>query len=119
MRGQSMARANNKVTKQKVYDNSVKPIHKLSNGKIVTEMQKYSIENPIDAEYYFSLFYTMTDGFKNIDKFVGKKVSQATRKSLVDFENKMRNTPLRGDGTVDFDFTNDDESVFSNVKLDF
>ena len=54
----------------------------------------------------------MTDGFKNIDKFIGQKVKQSTKSSLKELEHKLRNTPLNGDGSVDFDFGKDDSESF-------
>lgn len=109
-----------KSTRQKVLDNIVKPVYKDTDGKVLTPLQKYSKENPNDAEYYFSLFYTMTDGFKNLDKLVGQKVKQKTKSSLRELESKLRNTPTIADGSVDFDFgKNDEDSYFGKgFKLD-
>lgn len=109
-----------KQTRQKIYENAIKPIHKDSTGKVLTTVQKYTKENPSDAEYYFSMFYTMTDGFKNIDKFIGQKVKEKSKSALRDLENNLKNIPLNGDGTVDFGFGKDDnESFFSkNYKID-
>jgi len=107
-----------KTTRQKMFENIVKPIHKDSDGKLLTAIQKYSKDNPNDSEYYFGLFYTMTDGFKNIDKFVGQKVKQGTKKSLTELEHRLKNTPLNGDGSVDFEFGNDSES-FIGKKISF
>lgn len=106
-------------TIQKIYENSVKPKHKV-DGKVLTEVQKYSHDNPSDSEYYFGLFYTMTDGFKNIDKFVGQKVKQNTRSALREFEHKLQNLPLNSDGSVDFgDDSKDPESFFGkDFKID-
>jgi len=109
-----------KSTRQKVFDNIAKPTYKDKDGNILTNLQKYQTENPMDAEYYFGLFYTMTDGFKNLDKFVGQKTKQQVKSSLKELEHKLRNTPLNGDGSVDFGFGSDDkESFFSKkYKLD-
>ena len=41
-----------KNTRQKVLDNIVKPVHKDSDGKLLTSLQKYSKENPY-IQYYF------------------------------------------------------------------
>ena len=106
------------MTRQKIYENAIKPVHKEKDGQVLTTIQKYSKDNPLDAEYYLSLFYTMTDGFKNIDKFVGQKVSKAKKSALNELENKLRNTPLNGDGSVDFDFgKTDDQSFFKDLKI--
>ena len=99
-----------KATRQKVLDNIVKPVHKDSDGKLLTSLQKYSKENPSDSEYYFSLFYELTDGFKNVDKLVGQKVKQGTKSALKDLDNRLKNTPLNIDGSVDFNSGLDENS---------
>ena len=43
-------------------------IYKDEEGNLMTSIQKYIKENPIDAQYYLNLFYTLTDGFKDINK---------------------------------------------------
>lgn len=107
-----------KLDRQKIYENAIKPVHKTKDGKVLTTVQRYAEENPFDAEYNFSLFYTLTDGFKNIDKFIGSKVKQQTKSALKNLEGKLRNTPLNGDGSVDFDFGKDDEqSFFKDLKI--
>lgn len=99
-----------KATRQKVLDNIVKPVHKDSDGKLLTSLQKYSKENPSDSEYYFSLFYELTDGFKNVDKLVGQKVKQGTKSALKDLDKRLKNTPLNIDGSVDFNSGLDENS---------
>ena len=108
-----------KQTRQKVLDNLVKPVHKNKSGQLLTQLQKYSEENPMDAEYNFGLFYTLTNGFKDIEKFIGQKVKQQTKSSIRELEHKLKNTPLNSDGTIDFMGNNDQESVFGkNFRLD-
>ena len=76
----------------------------------MTSLQKYSKENPSDSEYYFSLFYELTDGFKNVDKLVGQKVKQGTKSALKDLDKRLKNTPLNIDGSVDFNSGLDENS---------
>ena len=104
-----------KATRQKVLDNIVKPVHKDSDGKLLTSLQKYSKENPSDSEYYFSLFYELTDGFKNVDKLVGQKVKQGTKSALRDLDKRLKNTPLNSDGSVDFGSGLDENSSLSTL----
>ena len=104
-----------KNTRQKVLDNIVKPVHKDKDGKLLTSLQKYSKENPSDSEYYFSLFYELTDGFKNVDKIVGQKVKQNTKSALRSLDNKLKNAPLNGDGSFDFNSGLDEQSHLSTL----
>jgi len=104
-----------KVTRQKVLDNIVKPVHKDSDGKLLTPMQKYAKDNPSDSQYYLSLFYELTDGFKNVDKLVGQKVKQGTKSALRDLDKRLKNTPLNNDGSVDFGSGLDENSSLSTL----
>ena len=106
-----------KSTRQKMLDNIVKPVYKEKDGKLLTELQKYSKENPNDSEYYFSLFYTMTDGFKNIDKLVGQKVKLGTKNALRELDKKLKNTPLNSDGSIDFNYGLSSESSSKGYKF--
>jgi hypothetical protein len=108
-----------KSVRQKVLDNIIKPVHKDSNGKLLTSIQKYSKENPNDSEYYFSLFYELTDGFKNVDKLVGVKVKEKTKSALRELDKKLKNTSLNSDGTVDFNYGLDGEASFNSLPKGF
>lgn len=108
-----------KAVRQKVLDNIIKPVHKDSNGKLLTSIQKYSKENPNDSEYYFSLFYELTDGFKNVDKLVGVKVKEKTKSALRELDKKLKNTSLNSDGTVDFNYGLDGEASFNSLPKGF
>ena len=99
-----------KVTRQKVLDNIIKPIHKDTDGKVLTSIQKYSKENPNESEYYFSLFYELTDGFKNVDKLVGKKAKQATKSALRELDKKINSTSFNDGGSLDFNSGIDENS---------
>lgn len=70
------------LTRKQIFDNATKLVEKDADGNLLTPIQKYIKENPVDAQYFISLFYTMTGGFKNIDKIVGKKVAQETKKAF-------------------------------------
>lgn len=99
-----------KNTRQKILDNIVKPVYKDNDGKLLTPIQKYSKDNPNDSEYFFSLFYELTDGFKNIDKLVGQKVKQGTKSALRDLDKRLKNTPVNNDGSIDFNSGLDENS---------
>lgn len=101
-----------KKTRQKVYDNITKPIHKVENGIQLTELQKYASENPQELSYYMGLFYTMTDGFKKLDKFIAVPVSNAKEKNIRNIE-KLVETNKNAIGTSDFE-NSEDISTFTN-----
>ena len=103
-----------KKTRQKIYDNITKPVHKADNGIQLTELQKYASENPKELSYYMGLFYTMTDGFKKLDKFIASPVSKAKEKNIRNIE-KLVETNKDRIGTSDFE-SGEDISTFTNFE---
>lgn len=102
------------LTRKKILENATKPICKDEEGNLMTSIQKYIKENPIDAQYYLNLFYTLTDGFKDINKLVKPKVAKTTKENIRSLESKLRNTnPFRDSGN---DLFTDKESNY--IKLD-
>jgi len=59
-----------KDLRQKSFDNITKPVHKMKDGRMVTAIQKYESENPVDFLKNLSILFTLTDGFKNVDKLI-------------------------------------------------
>lgn len=102
------------LTRKKILENATKPIYKDEEGNLMTSIQKYIKENPIDAQYYLNLFYTLTNGFKDINKLVKPKVAKTTKENIRSLESKLRNTnPFRDSGN---DLFTDKESNY--IKLD-
>lgn len=110
----------NKNVRQKVYDNLSKPIYKDPETKeLLTAVQKYERENPDDFLKYASLFYTLTDGFKNLDSLVKGKVKKELSKGLKDLDNLLSNSSSTT-GNLEFltSGKGDEESIFRGYKLD-
>ena len=110
----------NKNVRQKVYDNLSKPIYKDPETKeLLTAVQKYERENPDDFLKYASLFYTLTDGFKNLDSLVKGKVKKELSKGLKDLDNLLSNSSSTT-GNLQFltSGKGDEESIFRGYKLD-
>ena len=110
----------NKSVRQKIFDNISKPVYKdEDSGAYITALQKYQKENPNDFLKNVSTIFTLTDGFKNIDKLVAKKASKEIRKGFRELENTLSNTQRNSDGSLNFvGDTNDEESMFKGYKLD-
>lgn len=103
-------------TRRIVLENATKPI-KDTEGNLYTPVQKYIKENPNDAQYFMSLFYTLTDGFTNIDKLVGGKVKETTKKVVSNIE-KVLNTSSRFNDSGNALFPKDEDSKLTDFKLD-
>jgi uncharacterized membrane protein len=92
-----------KNTRQKVFDNISKPIYKdPETGEIFTAIQKYERENSTEFLKNVGLLFTLTDGFKNLDKLVKSKVRKEVRKGLRELETTLNNTARTSDGNLKF-----------------
>ena len=79
-----------------------KASYKDEDGNILTPIQKYIKENPLDAQYYLSLMYTLTDGYKNIDKLINQKLTKEKKSALRELQHTLNNTRQLDDGSVNF-----------------
>lgn len=91
-----------KRMRQKVYDNISKPSYKTKDGNWLTEIQKYQMENQADFLKYVSLFYTMTDGFKDLSPLIKKQVKKERTSSIRDLENKLKGTNRVNSGKLNY-----------------
>lgn len=107
-----------KGTREKVYNNMTKASYKDEAGNIMTPIQKYIKENSLDAHYYLSLMYTLTDGFKNIDKLVSQKLTKAKKGALRELEHKLSNTRTLDDGSVNFNMEPEEASFDFIDRID-
>lgn len=105
-----------KSIRQKAFEAISKPKYKdPDSGELYTELQKYEKENKKEFLKNISLFFTITDGFKNIDKIVKTKVNKEMKKGIKELEHTLNNTSRNSDGSLKFvSGVNDDpESFFS------
>lgn len=110
-----------KTTRQKVFDNIAKPIHKDTNGNYLTALQKYEADNKIDFLKNIGLIFTLTDGFKNLDGLVKGKVKQEINKGLRSLERTLNSTARTPEGNLNFasGVGEDAQSIISKgYKLD-
>ena len=92
-----------KSTRQQIYDNIAKPVYKdPQTGEMLTAIQKYESENSVDFLKNLSIVYTLTDGFKNLDKLVKDRVNKEVRKGQRELEHVINNTSRHNDGSLRF-----------------
>ena len=110
-----------KITRQKIFDNLSKPVYKdEETGTYMTALQKYQHDNPNEFIKNVSTIFTLTDGFKNLNKLVKSKVTKEVKKGFRDLENALNNTARTSDGNINFASGVDDEnSMFKGYKFDF
>ena len=103
-----------KPTRKKIYDNIMKPVYKdPKTGDVYTEIQKYEHDNPNEFMKYLGLCYTLTNGFKDFNGLIGKKVKKEVSQGLRDLEKKLNGSSVSADGNLQFmGFKQDNESSF-------
>ena len=90
-----------KSTRQRVYDSISKPVYKdPETGEFFTAIQKYERENKTEFLKNVGLLFTLTDGFKNIDKLVKGRVRKEVKKGLRELETTLNNTSRTSDGNL-------------------
>lgn len=99
-----------KVTRQKAFDNITKPIYKTEDGMYLTAIQKYQMDNPVEFRKYLSVLFTMTDGFKSLDKVIKGKVNKEVKQSLRELEHKLSNSSRSSNGNPKFVGIGQDDS---------
>lgn len=92
-----------KTTRQKVFENISKPVWKdPETGEYYTALQKYEMDNHEDFMKNVGLLFTLTDGFKNIDKLVKGKVKREVGKGLKGLEHVLNTTARDSNGNLKF-----------------
>ena len=108
-----------KSTRQQAFDNITKPIYKTEDGEYLTAIQKYEMENPVEFRKYLSVLFTMTDGFKSLDKIVKGKVKKEVKQSLRELEHKLSSSSRSSFGDPKYVSMEDEsEESFRGWKLD-
>ena len=111
-----------KTTRQKVFDNISKPIWKdPETGEYYTALQKYEMDNHSDFMKNVGLLFTLTDGFKSLDKLVKGKVKKEVGKGLKGLEHVLNTTSRDSNANLKFvsGIQEDPESfIGKGIKLD-
>lgn len=108
-----------KRVRQSIYDTATKAVAKSADGQMLTAIQKYEKENPIDFRYKLATIFTLTDGFKNLDGLVQGKVKKETSKSLRELEHTLRGNSTLGNGSLKLaNGFGEDANSSSGLKLD-
>lgn len=107
-----------KATRQKVYDNVSKPVYKdPDTGQVLTALQKYKKENENDYIKYMGLFFTLTNGFKDMDNIVKPQAKKEIKSKLRELEHTLNGTARTKSGTLRYVGTQEERnqgSLFDN-----
>ena len=99
-----------KGIRQKAYDAITKPVYKDNEGNYMTALQKYQRENPMEFMENVAMLYSLTDGFKSVDRLAKGKVKEGLKKGFAELESVLQNTRRNSDGTLNLANTPPDDS---------
>lgn len=110
-----------KNTRMKVIENISKPVYKdKESGRMFTALEKYQKENRLDFVKNLGILFTLTDGFKNVDKLVGEKVKKEMKNSVKELEHKINSTTRRSDGSFNYisGVSDNNSYIGTGIRLD-
>ncbi|MBQ9391953.1 MAG: hypothetical protein IJU02_07160 [Lachnospiraceae bacterium] len=109
-----------KNTRLKAYDAIMKPVYRdKDSGETLTAIQKYEREHKEEFLAKIGLLFTLTEGFKSIDKLVDKKAKKAIQKGFKDLEGRINSTARDSYGNLKFTSGVDDSESYlgKGIKL--
>lgn len=107
-----------KNTRQRIFESVTKPVYKDEQGRVYTAIQKYSSDNPIEAQYHLALLYTMTDGFKSIDRLIGKRAKSTAKENIRTLEKTLSSTGNQFKDSGNDIFSREENSLSGDIVLD-
>ncbi len=102
-------------------ENIQKPVFTDKEGNKFSAIQKYEKENPVDFLSKVALFYTITDGFTNIDKITSNTKGKIKSKALNELAGSLADINFGLDNSLTLANnlgSNDDENDKGNFVLD-
>lgn len=91
-----------KQTRKQAYEFVTSPKYKdPQTGNYITGLQKYERENNSEYIKNVALLYTLTDGFKNVDKLAQPAAKKEVKSKLKELEHTLKNTN-RGGGNLKY-----------------
>lgn len=88
-------------TKQQIFDAVSKPVWKdPDTGHLLTKVQKFQKENPLEFLKQLGMWFVLTEGGKNPDKMVKEQVRVEKNKGIRELERKINSSALGSDGSL-------------------
>jgi len=109
-----------KAEREKMYAKATSFIAKDNYNRPLTELMKYSIDNPIDYQYYINMLFYQTNGFKDLSSVVSKEVKEQKKIAMKHLERTIKSQGNTVDSGLEFGNSTDPESFSSlGLKLNF
>src|SRR5574344_254800 len=87
----------NKNTREKIFNNMLAPKYiDDQTGEKLTEFTKYVKDNKEDYIKKIGLLFTLTDGFKNLNKLNQININKAKTKAIAELEKTLTMNPING-----------------------
>lgn len=106
-----------KSVRQKAYEALTKPVYKDEQGNYLTLLQQYQKEHPIEFMENVAMMYSLTDGFKNVDKLTKKQINAGIKKGFAEVASVLNTTKRNGDGSLNLANSAPDLDERSNWTL--
>ena len=88
-------------TKQRVFDAVSKPVYKdPDSGRLLTQVQKFQKENPLEFLKQLGMWFVLTNGGKDVAGFTKGSVRLEKNRSIRELENKINASQLGNDGSL-------------------
>lgn len=106
-----------KDVREKIFNTITKPVYKDEDGNLYTSFTKYIKDNREDYMKTVGLLFTMTDGFKNLEKLTKININKAKTKALQDLEKSLNNSnaDIFNNGSLSY-YSGVDGNIKSNGK---
>lgn len=92
-----------KKTCNRVYDAISKPVYKdPETGRLMTALQQFQKEHPLEFIKQIGMWYVLTDGGKNMDGFTKPQVRAEKNKSIRELSRKINASSFNADGSLNY-----------------
>ena len=89
-----------KRTCQRVYDAVMKPAYKDENGNLLTEVQKFQKEHPLEFMKQLGMWFVLTDGGKSTEKLTKEQLRVEKNKGIKELSRKINSSSINSDGSL-------------------
>lgn len=88
--------------KKQAIESIQKPVFTDSEGNQYSAIQKYEKENPAEFMAKLGIIYTITDGFKNLEKITSMQKAKLKKSAISELESTLLNNSSLDNGNVSF-----------------
>ena len=111
-----------KRTRQQIFDAVSKPVYKdPDSGQLLTQVQRFQKEQPLEFLKQIGLWFVLTEGGKNLNGFTREQVRAEKNKNIRELEQKINASRLNPDGSLNYvgGINHDDPLLSDGWKVDF